>query len=356
VQIFDRNGFRSSQIHDHLGGVSDRFILHPYRLPFRAPLRTAHGVWAEREGWWIRRESADGDVTWGEVAPIPGFNGRGKSACGEDLEELGSQPTPDVLAALLARGGEPAFGVGATNWDWRASIEPGPDYLPVAGLLPAGQAVFAAIDARLEMGFRTFKWKVGVADPNDEMAMLDDVLAKLPERSRLRLDANGAWDRRIAERWLSVCADRSMIEYVEQPVSAEDDDLLLGLAEDFPVPLALDESVCGRRDFERWRDRGWPGIYVIKPILWGDPADLVETLRDSGADVVISSGLETVVGARAVLAVAFALGKATRALGTGVWPLFRPDGFDGPFVAPFVHKSDLLNLSFERVEREVTKI
>lgn len=333
--------------------MSDRFTIHPYRLPFRAPLRTAHGMWAEREGWWIRRETAEGDVSWGEVAPIPGFGGRGMSGCGEDLAALGAQPSPDVISELCERGGEVAFGVGATYWDWRAAVEGGPDYLPVAGLLPAGQAVFAAVDLRLEMGFRTFKCKVGVADPKDEMVMLDDMLAKLPERSRVRLDANGAWDRRTAERWLSLCADRAMIEYVEQPVAAENTDLLLGLAGDFPVTLALDESVSGREDFERWRDLGWPGVYVIKPILWGDPADVVATLKRSGADVVISSGLETVVGARTVLAIAFALGEGTRALGTGVWPLFKREGFDGPSIAPFVRKSDLQGLSVERIEYEM---
>jgi O-succinylbenzoate synthase len=275
------------------------------------------------------------------------------SGCGEDLAALGAQPSPDVISELCERGGEVAFGVGATYWDWRAAVEGGPDYLPVAGLLPAGQAVFAAVDSRLEMGFRTFKWKVGVADPKDEMVMLDDVLAKLPERSRVRLDANGAWDRRTAERWLSLCADRAMIEYVEQPVAAENTDLLLGLAGDFPVMLALDESVSGREDFERWRDLGWPGVYVIKPILWGDPADVVATLKRSGADVVISSGLETVVGARTVLAIAFALGEGTRALGTGVWPLFKREGSDGPSIAPFVRKSDLQGLSVERIEYEM---
>ncbi|MDB4474784.1 o-succinylbenzoate synthase, partial [Opitutaceae bacterium] len=119
------------------------------------------------------------------------------------------------------------------------------------------------------------------------------------------------------------------------------------------VTLALDESVSCRDDFERWRDLGWPGVYVIKPVLWGDPADVVATLKRSGADVVISSGLETVVGARTVLAIAFALGEGTRALGTGVWPLFRGEGFDGPSVAPFVRKMDVHHLSIERINSEM---
>ncbi len=312
-------------------------------------------MWAEREGWWIRRETEEGEVSWGEVAPIPGFAGRGMLGCSEDLAALGERPSEGVVNELRGQGGETAFGVGATYWNWQAASREGPDYLAVAGLLPAGAAVFAAVEARLEMGLRTFKWKVGVEDPKDEMAMLDDLLAAFPERSRLRLDANGAWDRRTAERWLSICADRPMIEYVEQPVAAENYDLLLGLAGDFPVTLALDESVSGREDFERWQDLGWPGVYVIKPVLWGDPANLVKTVKRSDADVVISSGLETLVGARTVLAIAFALGQGARALGTGVWPLFQDEGFEGPFVAPFVRKTDLMSLSTEQIESEMDR-
>ncbi len=340
----------------HLESVRSRFSAHPYQLPFRVPLRTAHGMWAERKGWWIRRESDDGEVLWGEVAPIPGFGGLGADGIESVLGQRGTQLTPTDIESILERGGEPAFGVGATFWDWRAAIEGGPDYLPVAGLLPSGESVFPALDRRLDMGFRTLKWKVGVGDARDEMAMLDDVMAKLPAGSRLRLDANEAWDRRTAKRWLSACAERPMIDYIEQPVERGAVDLLLGLAGDFPVTLALDESVCGRKDFERWLNLGWEGVFVIKPALWGQPCDLVGTLLSSEADVVISSALETAVGARVMLAVAFALGAGGRALGTGVWPLFQQSGMEGPSMAPFVRKSDVINLDVESVARRVGEL
>jgi len=37
-----------------------------YRLPFRAVVRTAHGPWAEREGWLIRVTRAETHAAgWG---------------------------------------------------------------------------------------------------------------------------------------------------------------------------------------------------------------------------------------------------------------------------------------------------
>src|SRR6185295_18074434 len=112
-----------------------------------------------------------------------------------------------------------------------------------------------------------------------ELALLDDVCAALPNGGKLRLDANGAWDRRQAERWLERCAERP-VEFLEQPCFAERsqgaalqrkmEELLLGLAGDFPTPIALDESLVGEGDVERWVGAGWPGIYVVKPLLVGD--------------------------------------------------------------------------------------
>ena len=222
---------------------------------------------------------------------------------------------------------------------------------------------------RAELGFRVFKWKVGVGDIADEIALLDDVCAALPNGAKLRLDANGAWDRRRAERWLERCAERP-VEFVEQPcfaplrgasqgaaVHTKEDDLLLGLAGDFPTPIALDESLVGEGDMERWIGAGWPGIFVVKPSLIGDVASALARLRKAKADVVFSSALETAVGARAALRVAFAWNTArivssstpTRALGFGVWPLFADARCDGPFAAPYWRAEDVERLNPEAV-------
>ena len=110
------------------------------------------------------------------------------------------------------------------------------------GLLPAGRAALEALPDKIEAGFLAYKWKVGVGDLDEELGILDDLFAMLPAYARLRLDANGAWERRQAQRWLAHCAERP-VEFVEQPVAAGDEDTLLGLAREFPVTLALDESV-----------------------------------------------------------------------------------------------------------------
>jgi O-succinylbenzoate synthase len=188
--------------------------------------------------------------------------------------------------------------------------------------------------------------------------MLDDLIAKFPSGAKLRLDANGAWDRRKAERWLERCADRP-VEFIEQPCFAEPsqgaglcsrmDDLLVGLANDYPTPIGLDESVVSAGDVDRWLARGWPGVFVVKPTLLGDAAAVIARLEKAKAHVVFSSALETAVGAKAALRLAFTFTGETRALGFGVWPLFKDERFDGPYQAPFIRAQDVLAINEEAV-------
>ena len=196
------------------------------------------------------------------------------------------------------------------------------------------------------------------ADAADELAILDDLLARLPEQTRLRLDANGAWTPRQATRWLERCADRP-IEFVEQPCFADvsqgaagqrrADDALLGLAREYPTPIALDESVTGLASLRAWLDRGWPGVVVVKPALAGTPETVLALLTKHQADVVFSSALETPVGRRAALRMAFRFQgrRPPRALGFGVVPLFKDARFDGLPAAPFVSADDVNRMDLE---------
>jgi len=251
-------------------------------------------------------------------------------------------------------------------------------------------------------GFRAFKWKVGVAcDPAEELDVLEELCAELAQAQSvnasnmtsdsetgehrepaimpavahrcLRLDANGGWTQRVAEQWLTRCAEPRLaarIEFIEQPVwvgkavgerltgarSNESvcdrasggspqrrrmDDVLLGLNADYPTPLALDESVGGGDDVREWLDRGWRGFFVIKPTLLDEPAAVFGELARAKARVVFSSAMETAVGAKAALRWAFSWEGERYALGFGVYPLFRDAVFNGPCAVPFLRWEDV---------------
>ena len=343
-----------------------RFQFRRYRLPFRAAVRTAHGVWAQREGVLVRLEDETGVAGLGEAAPIPGFGGETVDEIEAGCRELGEWPRVSDLDAVPVRLGCLRNAL-ATARSGAAGHPPAPvvhQTIGVAALLPAGRLALALVEAKAEMGYRIFKWKVGVADVADELPLLDDLCAVLPSGARLRLDANGAWNRRQAERWLERCAERP-VEFIEQPSFAKAsegvaarkkaDELLLGLANDYPTPIALDESVAGDGDVERWVGLGWPGVFVMKAAVHGDVAGALARLAQAKAPVVFSSALETAVGARAALRTAFswagdpgaALGSPPRVLGFGVWPLFADNRFDGPRALPYFRAEDVERINVE---------
>ncbi|OHE89219.1 MAG: o-succinylbenzoate synthase [Verrucomicrobia bacterium RIFCSPLOWO2_12_FULL_64_8] len=354
--------------------MKHKLAFRRYRLPFRGALRTAHGPWAEREGILIRTEDEAGRTGYGEVAPIPWFGTETVEEAEEvlgklagDVDDATVESIPErlgcvrfALASALGGVGRIAHNPPSPAGERRVKDDaPNHSRHPVAALLPAGKAVLAAADKALEQGYVALKWKVGVHDAADEWGVLDDLLARLPAHVKLRLDANGAWNSRLAAKWLERCAERP-VEFVEQPCFAgasqgpahqrKTDDILLGLANDYPTPIALDESVTGMASLREWLGRGWRGVVVVKPALAGPPAAVLALLENHRADAVFSSALETAVGGRAALQVAFSYqGPRPRALGFGVAPLFTDARFDALPAVPFVSADAVEHLNPEDV-------
>jgi O-succinylbenzoate synthase len=316
--------------------MSYRFSHKTYRLPLRTPLRTAHGWWAEREGILIRLEDESGRMGFGEIAPIPWFGTETMIEAEEICRKFADMVSDEMLDDTPERLGCVRFALGQAR-------ERRPEYsssnrLPVAALLPAGREVLRVFPEKVEAGFLAFKWKVGVGAVDDELGLLDDLLAQLPAHATLRLDANGAWNRRDAGRWLARCADRP-IEFVEQPVAATEVDTLLGLAGDYPVKLALDESVVRLAEARRWQAMGWPGVFVLKPALAGPMNEVCDWIVTTQADIVFSSAIESALGRSVILQAALTQPLTRRALGFGVAGIFGDRRWDGPFIGPLADAS-----------------
>jgi O-succinylbenzoate synthase len=304
-----------------------------YRLPLKVPLRTAHGVWAEREGILVRLEDSAGKVGYGEIAPIEWFGTETLSEAEAACAALGDKPDDATLDAVPARFACVRFALAMAREQGTASKTD--RRLPVAALLPAGRAALDVLPAKLEAGFLAFKWKVGVRAPEEELGILDDLLGLMPAYARLRLDANGAWDRRRAEAWLARCAERP-VEFVEQPVAPDKVDLLFGLAHDYPVKQALDESVTGLAAAREWQSRGWPGVFVIKPALAGPLPEIAAWMEQTKPDVVFSSAIETALARASILRFVLEHDLTKRALGFGVGEIFGDRRWDGPVVGPLL--------------------
>jgi L-alanine-DL-glutamate epimerase-like enolase superfamily enzyme len=80
-----------------------------------------------------------------------------------------------------------------------------------------------------------------------DLERVEAVRAAVPE-ARLVVDANEAWTPEMVVAWSPRFAELG-VELIEQPLHAEHDEALFGLAR--PVPLCADESCHGIDDLER---------------------------------------------------------------------------------------------------------
>ena len=296
----------------------------PYRWALQPPLITACGPWSERRGWLLRLEDpGSGSVGWGEAAPLPAEHAQ----CADALAALPSECSTEHLEqALRALPGPAAFAIGLAL----AELEGlhGGQWLPApasAVLLPAGDEAIAALQSALQRATGqpaefAAKWKVGVLDPDTELQLLEQLLEQLPSGAQLRLDSNGSWDRATAGRWAMRLQHEGKLQWLEQPLPPSDHAGLLALGRRLPV--ALDESLRHPRGLPP----GWSGWLVHKPALEGDPRPLLLQLKQGAAKQMVSSALESGIGARAVAHMAALASRGPTPCAAGLAPGWGASG------------------------------
>ena len=92
-------------------------------------------------------------------------------------------------------------------------------------------------------GYDTLKIKVG-RNGAEDIERICQIYAALPPNIRLRIDANQGWTPKIAVRVIRALEDRGVeMDFVEQPVPAEDITGLQFVTEHVLTPILADESV-----------------------------------------------------------------------------------------------------------------
>ncbi|MCX5041732.1 o-succinylbenzoate synthase [Aldersonia sp. NBC_00410] len=170
--------------------------------------------------------------------------------------------------------------------------------------------------------------KVKVAEPGqtlaDDVARVEAVRALLPN---VRVDANGGWTVEQAVRALRALTVSGPLQYAEQPCATVDE--LVELRRRVPeVPIAADESIRRATDPLRVARAGGLDVAVVKVAPLGGmraTVALAGQLRELGADLVVSSALDSAVGMAAGVAAAAALPNLSLACGLGTGGFFETD-------------------------------
>jgi O-succinylbenzoate synthase len=270
----------------------------PFAFTLPSPLVSARGGVRSKRGWLLKLETEAGSVGWGEAAPLDACHRQVMAAVAAldgEQDRAFLEGAIDRLPPVLA------FAVGAAlaEADRLLGDQKG-EWLPApaaAGLLPAGEAAISALERWLagdaaDHPTPTVKWKVAVEGDDLERRVLEDLLDRLPRQARLRLDANGGWQRPTAWAWADRLAAEPRLEWLEQPLAVEDQEGLELLAG--RVPVALDESL---RELPELRTI-WQGWQVRRPCQDGDPRPLLRQLQVGVPRLMLSTAFETGIGRR----------------------------------------------------------
>lgn len=316
-------------------------------LHFKKPARTSRGAYTEHRIFILRLEDeSTGRVGLGECAPLPDLSCDRSSypdaatvrrlvdeaLASEDYAEY-LRPFPALLFALESA----LHGCSHDPLLYDTPFARGEEGIPANGLIWMApfEDMAAQVEAKLEMGFRCIKLKIGAIDWEDELKLLRMIRSRFSADSlQLRVDANGGFTPEDAPRKLDQLS-RLNIHSIEQPILArwqqgEDAtwDAMARLCRQTPVPIALDEELIGVNDASErvaLLDSIRPQYIVIKPTLHGGISgslDWIEQAAARGIGSWITSALESNVGLRNVaLLAAHAYGpkvEFAQGLGTGL--------------------------------------
>ncbi len=333
--------------------MTPRLLLTPYRLPLRAPWRSAHGLRREREGWLVQAHWQD-CCGYGDCAPLPEagtepsiaaakrlsiwLRDHGQSSLETQLAVLERRipsPTPaadaaletallDLSARLCGLPLSESLVSGQREaQDQEQALKPGSEIELNAALGAVADLQPDRLDRALAVGFRVLKVKVGVAPIDRELEAIRHLSAQLPTDVRLRLDANRAWSLATTAKLIDALRPiASRIECLEEPCAEATDIQLRTLQAQAPFALALDESLPAR---------GWPldpeqlplRRLVLKPGVIGGlrpTLSLARRAQAAGLEVVITSLIESAAGLWSSAQLAAATGSTlAHGLATADW-------------------------------------
>jgi o-succinylbenzoate synthase len=269
AQVYSMKASRQFRIYDEKFGYS---------------LQTAHGIWEGRRSIILREENDGGLVSYGEVAPTPGF-----ADC--RLEDLlpearawakgGSHKNRAVFLSALSC-------LSSEIWHEFDDLEETP--VLSSGLDALGTKVSTL----------TSKKKIGIDSPLKEIDEIIGWISSLPDRTKVRLDANGSLTLESLQLWVNALEGESRLEFIEQPLPVSQFDQLKLFSQETSVVFALDETIVSAGGPEVVRQKGWDGYYVIKPSLIPDWAETIRFIKSEPQKSIVSTVFESPFGYEAV--------------------------------------------------------
>lgn len=241
----------------------------PFTVHKRVPLTISRGTTSQSTNLWIKIV-ADGVEGWGEATPFSvGTSAQTEQTISQELTALRPVLEPlhplerqRIEPLLMSVGSAARAAIDVALWDWFGK-QTGLPLWQLWGLDrdrigPTAVTVgIATPDAALK---RWQRWqsqvptvksvKVKLGNPTGiqaDQAMMEALLPKIPQGTKISVDANGGWQLPEAIEMAQWLAARG-ITYIEQPLPVALDGALEELSARSPLPIFVDESCFTSQD------------------------------------------------------------------------------------------------------------
>ncbi|MFN8475579.1 MAG: dipeptide epimerase [Anaerolineae bacterium] len=284
-----------------------RLTWEPLTLRLASAFNIAHGSYTERHNVLVRLDAGD-VVGLGEAAVVP-YLGESREGVVATLEAavaaLGEDAwlVEDILDALPPGSAAARSAIASALYDILGR-RLGQPLWRIWGLNPARApltSVTIGIDTPEAMAAQAQALnapilKVKLGGP-DDLALVRAIRGVT--HALIRVDANAGWSRAAAAALIPQLADLG-VEFVEQPLAAEDTDGLRWLRGRSPLPLFADESVRSTADVARLA--GVVDGVVVKLAKFGgirEARRAIDLAHALGMRVMLSCMVESTLGVSA---------------------------------------------------------
>jgi L-alanine-DL-glutamate epimerase-like enolase superfamily enzyme len=236
-------------------------------LNYKEPLRIAPKVTAETHNVIVKILTDHKVTGWGESSPSQRVTGETAQTVTETLDKIGPnligtcplrvEQNAELMDSLVEGNPAAKACIDIALHDILGKTTHKPLFMLLGGyrtevltditlgIKPPKEMAKDASEA-VEKGFKALKVKVGV-DWIEDVERVRMIREAVGNETELRVDANQGWTRKQTLDFLKK-TEKFDIEFLEQPISAEDIEGLAFIRKRSPIPIMADESVHSPQD------------------------------------------------------------------------------------------------------------
>ncbi|HET9717404.1 MAG TPA: enolase C-terminal domain-like protein [Pseudolabrys sp.] len=269
-------------------------------LPMLKPVIMAGEEVRRANNVLVRIQSENGFVGWGEVASAPLMTGEtlesivaavnylSPSLCGHDAADIAGAHRTMNARMYGNPGAKAGIDIALHDLCGRAWGKPvhallgqkKRDRMPLLGVIGGGDLDGDLRDAvkKKNSGLTAYKIKVGVDTPEKDAARTRAICGLLGAGVLISADANQGYTREQALAYIRA-VEGSGLDFLEQPVAADDLDGMAAAAMGTQIAIGADEGIHSIYDIRRHHERGAARGVSLKAIKLGGLRSLTDAAR-----------------------------------------------------------------------------